>query len=269
MRPEACAGLESGPQRTVARVIDGETVALDDGSELRLIGALAPRALDAGAEPGQWPMEVAAKAELEALALGRSIDIGFGGERADRYGRLQGHAYIVQGGERRWLQGHMLEQGLARAYTLAGNRACAEALLASERLAREAKRGLWAEAAYQVRSAERLSELARYRTTFQLIEGRIARVGQARGTVYLNFDAGQRRGLQQGLPRGLSVSVRRGDLDLPGDQARDAKGLAGRTVRVRGWIEDRNGLTIDLSAGGQLEILETATIGAGRTGAER
>ena len=51
-RGVSCAGLETGPMRTVARVIDGETVALDDGTELRLIGALTPRALDAGAEPG-------------------------------------------------------------------------------------------------------------------------------------------------------------------------------------------------------------------------
>src|SRR5688500_18451436 len=36
--------LEAGPRRTVARVVDGETLALDDGSEVRLVGALAPRA---------------------------------------------------------------------------------------------------------------------------------------------------------------------------------------------------------------------------------
>jgi endonuclease YncB( thermonuclease family) len=47
--PLACAGLEAGPKRTVTRIIDGETVTLDDGSELRLIGALAPRAIDVGA----------------------------------------------------------------------------------------------------------------------------------------------------------------------------------------------------------------------------
>ena len=56
----ACAGLEPGPTRTVTRILDGETVALDDGTELRLIGALAPRAIDAGAEPGTWPAEIAA-----------------------------------------------------------------------------------------------------------------------------------------------------------------------------------------------------------------
>ena len=35
----SCTGLEPGPARTVTRVIDGETAALDDGTELRLIGA--------------------------------------------------------------------------------------------------------------------------------------------------------------------------------------------------------------------------------------
>jgi endonuclease YncB( thermonuclease family) len=38
-----CTGLLPGPARTVTRVIDGETLALDDGTELRLIGADAAR----------------------------------------------------------------------------------------------------------------------------------------------------------------------------------------------------------------------------------
>src|SRR6185503_18563800 len=74
-RVPACAGLEAGPTRTVARVIDGETVALDDGTQLRLIGALAPRAIDAGADPGLWPLEIAAQEELSALILGKSIEL--------------------------------------------------------------------------------------------------------------------------------------------------------------------------------------------------
>ena len=119
----ACTALQAGPTRTVTRIIDAETVVLDDGSELRLIGALAPRALDAGAERGQWPAELAAIEELRALLLGRSIELAFGGERTDRYGRWQAHAFWTDSDQRRWVQGRMLEQGLARAYTLAGNRA--------------------------------------------------------------------------------------------------------------------------------------------------
>src|SRR5438477_1821388 len=131
----SCSGLEPGPARTVTRIIDGETAALDDGGELRLVGALAPRAFDARTELGTWPAEIAAREELRALLLGKSVELAFGGERRDRYGRLQAHAYVHEGDARRWVQGHLLEQGLARAYIAAGNRACADALLVAERRA--------------------------------------------------------------------------------------------------------------------------------------
>jgi len=249
--PPTCTGLVPGPARTVARVIDGETLALDDGTELRLIGALAPRALDAGAAPGTWPLEIAASEELRALVLGRSVELAFGGERGDRYGRLQAHAFVRDGDRRLWVQGHLIAQGLARAYVQAGNRACADALAAAEREAREVRRGLWADAAYQVRSGYRPSELARYRGTFQVVEGRIERVAQGRGgTVYLNFEKDWRRA--------FAVSLRRGDREALGaDAAGDAKALEGKLVRARGWIEQLgHGPTIDLSTAGLVELLD-------------
>jgi endonuclease YncB( thermonuclease family) len=245
-----CPGLEAGPTRTVTRVIDGETVALDDGAELRLMGALAPRASDVGAEPGLWPMEVAARAELRALLLGRTIEIAFGGERTDRHGRLQAHAFWRDAGRLSWAQGYMLEQGLARAYVAAGNRACGGELLAAEREARAARRGLWGEAAYQVRRADRTAELRRYAGSFQVIEGRLVRIAEVRGLIYLNFAADWRRG--------FSVSVRRSDRGLLGDFSPRPKALTGLRVRVRGWIERRSSLLIDLSSAGLIEVIEKA-----------
>lgn len=240
-----CAGLIPAPSRTVARVIDGETVALDDGSELRLIGALAPRAIDSGAQPGTWPLEVEAAAELAALVLGKSVELAFGGERSDRHGRLQAHAFVAGGGARRWVQGHLLEQGLARAYAQAGNRACARELLEAESVARVARRGLWADAAYRIRSAELPDELVDYRNTFQIVEGRIVRVAQTRGTVYLNFGPSR---------LAFAVSLRRGDRALLGADSGDVRALEGAHVRVRGWIEVRgHGPMIDLSTAGLLE----------------
>jgi micrococcal nuclease len=248
-----CAGLQPGPTRTVARIIDGETMTLDDGSEVRLVGALTPRAIDVGAEPGTWPPEIAAAAELRGLVLAKSIELAFGGERTDRYGRLLAQAYWRDGERRRWVQGHLLEQGLARAYLQAGNRACGAELLAAERTARQGRRGLWAQAAYEVRPTDASPALMRVRGTFQVIEGRIERVGQGRGTIYLDFAGG--RGA-------LSASLRRADRALlGGDAADNPKALEGKTVRVRGWIEQRRGAlggpAIDLSAGGLIEVLAT------------
>jgi endonuclease YncB( thermonuclease family) len=241
----ACADLIPGPTRTVARVIDGETVALDDGSELRLIGALAPRATDSGAQPGTWPLEVEAAAELGALVLGKSVELAFGGERSDRHGRLQAHAFVAGGGERRWVQGHLLEQGLARAYAQAGNRACGLQLLDAEGVARLARRGLWADAAYRIRPSDPPGELIGYRNTFQIVEGRIVRVAQTRGTVYLNFGPSR---------LAFAVSLRRADRALLGADSGDVRALEGAHVRVRGWIEVRGyGPMIDLSTAGLFE----------------
>jgi micrococcal nuclease len=244
----ACAGLTPGPARTVVRIIDGETVGLDDGGELRLIGALAPRAIDVGAAPGAWPWEGKARDALRALVLGKSVELGFGSERVDRYGRLQAQVQLIDGDQRRWLQGHLLAQGLARAATVAGNRACANELLAAEHAARETRRGLWAEAAYQVRQADRPAELPRYRTTFQVVEGGIARVAVVRGVVHLNFDRNWRQG--------FSASLRNADRGLLGLLAGAPKALEGRRVRVRGWIEGRDRAAIDLSTGGLIEVLD-------------
>ncbi len=242
----SCAELEPGPAHTVVRILDAETVALDDGRELRLIGALAPRALEADAEPGTWPIEAAATEALRSLVLGTSIELRFAHVRTDRYGRLQAQAFLMEGDARRWVQGALLQQGLARAYAMAGDRKCAADLLAAERPAREARRGLWAQAAYQVRSATEPAELLRYRTTLQIVEGTIVRVGLTGGSIYLNFDRNWRRG--------FSVSLRRDDSALLGAYAGDPKGLEGRGVRVRGWIDQRGGApVIDMSAGGLIE----------------
>jgi endonuclease YncB( thermonuclease family) len=256
---EPCTGLAPGPAHSVTDVSDGETVTLDNGRELRLIGALAPRAIDVGAEPGAWPAEIAATAELRALLVGKSIELGFGGERGDRYGRLQAHAFIREGDGRRWVQGHLLEQGLARAYVVPGNRACEEPLLAAERVAREARRGLWADAAYAIKAASRPAELARYRSTFQVVEGTIAGAAQVRGAIYLNFGTDWRRS--------FSASLRRNDRSLLGAYAGDPKAMAGKQVRVRGWLEPRAAPAIDLSKGGSIELIgEAAAVPAGPLG---
>ena len=243
----ACAALDPGPTRTVTRVIDGETLALDDGTELRLVGALAPRALDVGAQPGTWRMETAAAQALQALVLGKTIEVRFAGERSDRYGRLKGHAFIRTDDSAGWVQGLLLGMGLARAYTLAAHRACAAELLAAERSAREARLGLWAEAAYEARQADPSAALLRHAGTFQLVEGRVVRVATTRSSIYINFGT-QRR-------RGFSVSLKLSDRAQLGKFSDNPKGLEQALVRVRGWIEQRSGEpSIDLSTAGDIEV---------------
>lgn len=233
--------------RTVTRIIDGETVGLDDGSELRLIGALAPRGLDVGLGSGAWVAETRSRDELSNVLLGKSIELKFDASRADRYGRLQAQAYVVAGDQRHWVQHHLVSHGLARAYALPGNTACVDELMAAETSGRIAGSGLWAVAAYQVRSASEPAQLVAYRTTFQLVEGQVVRVAVVRGTIYLNFGRNSRDG--------FSVLLRRDERRLLGSFADNPKVLEGRRVQVRGWIDVRDGPRIDLSAGGGIEVV--------------
>lgn len=84
--------------RTVARILDGETLTLDDGSVIRLIGALAPRARDAGAAPGAWPPESETVKALSDLVLGKKVKLAFGGRHEDRHGRYLAQVFLEDGG---------------------------------------------------------------------------------------------------------------------------------------------------------------------------
>lgn len=239
--------LQPGPVRAVAHVLDGETVRLDDGGEVRLIGALAPRGSDVGASDADWPPAEAARQALAALVQGRSVSLAFGGQRIDRYGRWLAHLVVERDGLERWVQGELLEQGMARAYALPSNAACMADLIARERVARKNGRGLWLNAAYQIRSAERPDELLAYRHSFQLVAGRVASVAVRYGQVYINFEKRDRTA--------FSVIVRRSS-EAPLQP--DPRKLEGRSVLARGWIDRRAGPVIEIGALSQLELIDQA-----------
>src|SRR5262245_28812280 len=161
------AGLEPGGSATVSAVVDGDTVVLEDGRQVRLVGIQAPK-LPLG-RPGYatWPLAPEAKAELVDLVLGREVMLGFGGARRDRNGRVLAHLFRAADGL--WVQGEMLGRGLARVYTFADNRALASALYAQELNARSSRRGLWALPYYAILTADQALSA---RDSFALIEGR-------------------------------------------------------------------------------------------------
>ncbi len=243
---DRCA-LEPGASHTVLRVADAETVVVDDGSEVRLIGALAPRS--PGPASTDWLPEREAREALERLVVGRNIELKFAGRRSDRYGRQLGHLFVANGSETVWVQGYLLSQGLARAYALDGNSVCLADMLKLELEAREKGRGIWGLAAYQVLEAAAVGELLRRRNRFEIVEGIVSGVASTGGRVYVNFGDDWRRDFTAVVPprlvRGSAEAVSR------------LKALAGKRVRVRGWIERRNGPSVEIAALGEIEILDS------------
>ena len=244
----ATCSLEPGPVRAVVKVIDGETLALDDGTELRLIGALSPRGPDSDSEALTWPPERNAIAALEALVLGKSVELSFAGRKTDRYGRQLAHVHVRDGETRLWLQEHLLRHGHARAYALRNSTACLASLMTAEQAARDAQTGLWSHAAYQIRDAENVRELLRFRSTYQIVEGRVLKAADVRGQIYLNFGSDYRED--------FTANIRPADRKAIEQTGLDLKALEGRRVRIRGWIERRGGPAIEVHDRSQIDVLD-------------
>lgn len=234
--------LAPGSNAVAVEIVDGDTLVLADGRSVRLVGLQAPK-LPLGRRGFKaWPLADDAKRRLADLALGKRLTLSYGGRRTDRYGRLLAQLHDPAG---RWVQGAMLEAGMARVYTFPDNRALAAEMLALERSARIARRGIWSDPFYRVRD---LGEAMRDVGSFQLIEGRVRKVAVVRGRTYLNFGADWRRD--------FTISIDKRDGRAFTATGLDPRRLEGRLVRVRGWLKSRNGPMIQATHPEQIEVLE-------------
>ena len=85
--PRAAAfleALEQGETSVAAAVVDGDTLVLENGTEVRLVGIQAPKLPLGRTGFKAWPLAEEAKLALEALALGRTFTLFYGGRKVDR-----------------------------------------------------------------------------------------------------------------------------------------------------------------------------------------
>ncbi len=252
--PGAAAGegcdLQTDRTGRVERVLDGQTLVLAGGETVRLIGALAPGAPPWWKGPDTWPAAARARGALERLVAGRAVRLAVGGRERDRHKRLLAHLFVVDGPETLWVQGRLVEDGHARAYSLAGSRACVRALQLREDRARAARAGLWSHSWYAIVGAADTERLSRRRYGFQIVEGRILSVARTRAWTFLNFGADYKTD--------FTVAIRNADRrhfkgsDVP------LEALTGKRVRVRGWVERWNGPVIKAAHPEQIELLAEA-----------
>lgn len=236
------AGLSPGETARVVSVIDGDTVALESGREVRLVGIQAPK-LPLGRRGFRpWPLAKTAKAALERLAKGRRVRLHYGGRRTDRHRRRLAHLQDLETG--RWVQGQLLADGMARVYTFRDNRAAASEMLALERRARTTRRGIWALRHYRSRTPE---EVRRDIGSFQVVEGPIVDVAVRRGKIFVNFGADWRTD--------FTVVLRGRNRRLFARAGLDPTAWKGRRIRVRGWVSSYNGPMVEATHPEQIELL--------------
>ena len=228
-------GSEAVAAGEVASVVDGRSFRLADGREIRLAGIEVPSDDDRA--------QTGVKALTTVLA-GQTVELRAAGA-SDRYGRTV--AYARTTGDQGQLVGHaLLAEGHARVSAQVGDPACAAELLSRERVARTAKRGLWADPRYGIMDAGKLTDLVAGRGRFAVIEGNVVSVRQQGGTIYVNF--GRR------WSQALTVTISKRQEGMFASAGFGPKALENKRLRVRGWIDIRNGPRIEVSRPEQIEI---------------
>lgn len=233
--------LAPGGTATVTAVVDGDTVRLDDGREVRLVGIQAPKLPLGRPNFTPWPLANEAKQVLESLVLGQQVALGYGGLRNDRHGRVLAHLFRLDNGV--WIQRAMLAAGMARVYTFPDNRSMIAPMLEAERDARAAARGIWSLDFYAVRGVDALADAE---DSFQLVEGVVSEVSEVGSRTYVNFGVDYRTDFTLVVDRDAMQAFASAPFAL--------QDLAGRMVRARGWIDMYNGPMIDVTHPEQIEL---------------
>jgi len=135
------APLQEGDWAFVRWVVDGDTVVLSDGTNVRYIGINTPE-IRHGDKGVDQPYGREATAFNRNLVHRKRVRLEFDAERTDRYGRLLAYLYLEDG---TFVNRELICRGYARLMTIPPNVRHADELRRCQREAREGKRGLWGE----------------------------------------------------------------------------------------------------------------------------
>ncbi|MGP6432296.1 thermonuclease family protein [Pseudomonas paraglycinae] len=209
----APTGLDSA---TVQRVVDGDTLRLIDGRNVRMIGLNTPELGKQGRS--DEPFAVAARKRLEALVAESDGRVGLrlGVESRDRYGRTLAHVFSARGEN---LEAQMLADGLGFQVAVAPNVDLVDCQQAAERRARKAGLGLWKHS--PVLKAEQIE-----RSGFALVSGRVSKVQRNRGGIWIE--------LQDKLVLRVAPNL------LHRFDGASLQALKGKQIEARGWVVDRS-----------------------------
>jgi len=222
--------------------VDGRTILLTDGREVRLAGIEVPSPEEART------MGLGDAQALHALVAGKDIVLKHLNPATDRYGRLVAWGFRRTPAGEESLAALLLAKGHARVAIPSGERTCMGALLAAERVARAGKLGLWADPRYESKRAQNPGEVAAARGRFSLVEGPVLSVRESGGVIYVNFG---RRWTED-----FTVTISKRNERLFTAAGLAPKVLQGRRVSIRGVVEERGGPWIEATRPEQIEILD-------------
>ena len=165
----------------VKKVIDGDTLILQNEDTVRLVGVNTPEM-----GHGKFPDEPQARNAYRFLKQqleGKAVRIEHAQQAKDRHGRWLAHVYNKNGEN---IQAKVLEQGLGFAIAVGNNLDFLDQYLAAEKTARKEKKGVWGERFFAPVSA---SKIARGQTRgYRQVLGKVERVSQSRKNQTLHLE---------------------------------------------------------------------------------
>lgn len=209
----APSGLQSVGVRNV---VDGDTLRLDDGRSVRLIGINAPEIGRKGRRSEAFAETARRRLESLVRQSGGRVGLLPGVEPRDKYGRTLAHVYGRTGDN---FEAVLLSEGLGYRVAVAPNVRLRDCQQQAEQAARQARAGLWRHS--PVIAAARLE-----RSGFTVVGGTVGRIERNRGGIWIEVDNALVVQVPARLQRNFPASF--------------TSGLEGRRIEVRGWVLDRS-----------------------------
>ena len=213
----ACSEEHFSETARVRYIYDGDTVHLDDGRKVRLIGINTPELAH-----DNKPAELFAKQSKNLLnklfSSDKTIKLIHGVEKKDHYGRLLAHGFLADGQN---IQAELLKQGFARAIAIPPNTRLSNCYFELEHKARCSKSGLW-----QQNTILSAKKLEKKHIGFQLIKGEIKGITTNKKGIWLNLNDRLTVGIR---PQNIQLF----DIDKIND-------MLNQSIIVRGWLNKSN-----------------------------
>jgi endonuclease YncB( thermonuclease family) len=215
-----CAGPIEISAATIVRVEKNGALILRDGRAAHLEGIRLPAGSNDHA-PKVFADQ--ALATLAELVVGNRLDFAAVPPKEDRYDRVRAQVFLGSA----WIQSELLRRGLARVSIAPDRIECAEELYDAEKRARARRAGLWSSPSYAVRGP---GNTGADFGTFQIVEGRVALAALKEGQAWLD--------LMQGTRAHFAAVISADDLKIYRAMGFNPRGYAGKTVRIRGVVQN-------------------------------
>jgi micrococcal nuclease len=191
-------------------------------------------------------LEARALARVNELIAQKTLRYAELAAKPDRYQRIVADV-AISGEAPLWLQGTLVEEGLALSLPIGLKSPCAAELMQAEQAARASKAGVWSQVEGAQIKATDLGALQKAAGKFAIVEGRILNVGARDYATFINFGKDYRQD--------FAVIVVKKHLAAL-EASRSLAALKGKRVRVRGILEASPAPRMHLEEPLALEVLE-------------